>query len=129
MNPDRLTVERRSEGVAGGVEILGLRGLVDTTTAHQVEKVFQSLAREKAFRVLVDLSGVTYVSSAGWGVFVGEIRGFRKNGGDIKLAGMNADVLEVFELLELNSILETFPDNRSALEAIEREASGSTATL
>jgi hypothetical protein len=54
------------------------------------------------------MGGVNYVSSAGWGAFVGEIRGIREHGGDLKIVQMTPDVFEVFEMLEFNRILDYY---------------------
>ena len=54
------------------------------------------------------MGGINYVSSAGWGVFVGEIRGIREGGGDLKIVQMTPDVYEVFAMLEFNKILDFY---------------------
>jgi len=64
---------------------------------------------------VIDLSGVNYISSAGWGIFIGEIKEIRHKGGDIRLSGMSGDVYEVFQLLEFDSILEAFDSADAAI--------------
>ena len=91
-----------------GLSILRVDGVVDTMTASELEKVMNSLLSQKRFRIVVDLAGVDYISSAGWGIFVSNIREVRANRGDIKLARMMPSVYEVFELLEFDSILRAF---------------------
>lgn len=92
----------------GGLSILRVDGVVDTMTASELEKVMSSLLSQKQYRIVVDLGGVDYISSAGWGIFVSNIREVRANRGDIKLARMMPSVYEVFELLEFDSILRAF---------------------
>ncbi len=93
-----------------GVSILRVSGYVDTTTSPDLERRLQALLREKRFHVVVDLSRVEYISSAGWGIFISEIREIREHGGDLKLAGMVPDVKEVFDLLEFENILQSYTD-------------------
>jgi anti-sigma B factor antagonist len=93
-----------------GVSVLRVSGYVDTTTSPDLERRLQALLREKRFHIVVDLSGVEYISSAGWGIFISEIREIREQGGDLKLAGMIPDVREVFDLLEFENILKAYPD-------------------
>lgn len=93
-----------------GVSILRVSGYVDTTTSPDLERRLQALLREKRFHIVVDLSAVEYISSAGWGIFISEIREIREQAGDLKLAGMIADVREVFDLLEFENILQSYPD-------------------
>ncbi|MGD8414390.1 MAG: STAS domain-containing protein [Candidatus Latescibacterota bacterium] len=93
-----------------GVSILKVSGYLDTTTAGELENALYGLLKKKKYQIVVDLSGVNYISSAGWGIFIGEIKTIRDHGGDLKLAGMNGDVREVYELLEFHSILSSYED-------------------
>jgi anti-anti-sigma factor len=93
-----------------GVSILRVSGYVDTTTSPDLERRLQGLLREKRYHVVVDLARVEYISSAGWGIFISEIREIREHGGDLKLAGMAPDVREVFDLLEFENILHSYTD-------------------
>lgn len=98
-----------------GVSVLRVSGYVDTTTSPDLERRLQALLREKRYHVVVDLSKVEYISSAGWGIFISEIREIREHGGDLKLAGMIPDVREVFDLLEFENILQSYPDAELAV--------------
>jgi anti-sigma B factor antagonist len=93
-----------------GVSILRVSGYVDTTTSPELERRLQALLREKRYHIVVDLARVEYISSAGWGIFISEIREIREKGGDLKLAGMIPDVREVFDLLEFENILQSYSD-------------------
>ena len=97
------------------VVVLKLAGLIDSGTSQLLEDRFNSLILKGNVKIVVDLSDVDYISSAGWGIFVGEIKGVRKKSGDIKLAGMRPDVREVFDLLEFNALLEPYESREKAL--------------
>ncbi len=109
------------------LSVLRVDGVVDTMTASELEKVMNSLLAQKRFRIVVDLAGVDYVSSAGWGIFVSNIREVRMNQGDIKLARMAPGVYEVFELLEFDSILRAFDSLEQAKQDFGPGASVPTA--
>jgi len=98
-----------------GVSVLRVSGYVDTTTSPDLERRLQALLREKRYHVVVDLAKVEYISSAGWGIFISEIREIREQGGDLKLSGMIPDVREVFDLLEFENILQSYPDAELAV--------------
>ena len=110
---------------ADDVAVLKVSGYLDTTTAGELENALYSLLNRGSYKIVVDLSGVTYISSAGWGIFIGEIKEIRNHGGDLKLAGMVGDVFEVFQLLEFQSILEAYPTTDEAKEAFTRGANRS----
>lgn len=101
------------------ITILKVSGYLDTTTATELENALEGLLKNHQFKVIVDLSGITYISSAGWGIFIGEIKRIRSQGGDLKLAGMIPDVHEVFLLLEFQTILDAFPTTDDAVAAFE----------
>lgn len=105
------------------ITILKVSGYLDTTTASELENALASLLKNHQYKIVVDLSGVTYISSAGWGIFIGEIKRIRSQGGDLKLVGMIPDVHEVFLLLEFQTILDAFPTIVDAVAAFESGAS------
>ena len=107
---------------AGEVSVLKVSGYLDTTTAGELENALYSLLEKDQYKIVVDLSGVNYISSAGWGIFIGEIKDIRNHGGDLKLAGMVGDVHEVFQLLEFHSILEAYISSKEAAEAFGEAA-------
>jgi anti-anti-sigma factor len=90
------------------VSVLSVQGYVDTTTSAELEESLKRLLKKGRFNIVIDLAGVNYISSAGWGIFISEIKSIRENGGDLKLASMIGDVYEVFELLEFQTILQSF---------------------
>jgi anti-sigma B factor antagonist len=111
-------------GPQGAIAVVRVTGYVDTTTSHELEKKINSILERRIYNIVVDLSGVDYLSSAGWGIFIGEIREMREQGGDLKLSGMSPDVYEVFELLEFQNILEAYKTAEEAVERFEAELTG-----
>ena len=103
------------------VVVLKLQGLVDSGTSQLMEGRLNDLISDGNVKIVVDLDLVDYISSAGWGIFVGEIKGVRASDGDIKLASMRPDVREVFDLLEFNTLLTPYDSRRDALAAFEAD--------
>jgi hypothetical protein len=62
------------------------------------------------FKLVVDLRGVDYISSTGWGVFISELKDIRANGGDLVLVGMITNVYNIYELMEFSTIIKSFDD-------------------
>jgi anti-sigma B factor antagonist len=97
------------------VTLLSLKGAIETTNASTLEEAIDRILGTRCYKIVVDLSGVTYISSAGWGIFISEIKRVRRNAGDIKLAAMTAPVREVFDLLEFNNILRPYQSKEDAV--------------
>lgn len=98
-----------------GISIVIVKGFIDTTTSNELEGSIKKLLHEQRFDIIIDLANVDYISSAGWGIFISEIKKIRENGGDLKLVSMVGDVYEVFELLEFQTILESYDNIEEAV--------------
>ncbi len=99
------------------ISIISVKGYVDTTTSAELEESLKRLLKKGRYNIVIDLEGVNYISSAGWGIFISEIKEIRENGGDLKLAAMIPDVYEVFELLEFQTILESYDSVEEAVRS------------
>ncbi|HHS12594.1 MAG TPA: anti-sigma factor antagonist [bacterium] len=113
-------------GPQSDISIIRVGGYIDTTTSSELERALDSLLKAGVFRVIIDLGNVDYISSAGWGIFISEIKGMRERNGDLKLARMIPDVYEVFELLEFHYILKAFDTVEEAINSFEEEMGIST---
>ncbi len=113
----RLKVSLTAAGTPSDVYVVRLDGAVDTLTSSEVDTVLASLITQKRLRIVLDLAGVGYISSAGWGVFISRLREIREGGGDLKLARMTPDVREIYSLLEFEGVLSHFDRLDSAQAA------------
>ena len=97
------------------INVLELKGYLDAHTAPKLEEAFQTLLRDKRYRIVVNCRDLSYISSAGLGVFMAYIEDVRKNDGDIKLTNMSAKVYNVFDLLGFPLLYEIFRDEQEAI--------------
>lgn len=101
------------------ISVIKVGGYIDTTTSSELEHHLTKLLSQNMYHIIIDLGNVDYVSSAGWGIFISEIKGIREKGGDLKLVGMIPEVYEVFELLEFHYILKAFDSLQDAIKDFE----------
>lgn len=101
---------------SNNVSVLDLKGYLDAHTAPKLEDAFQQLLNSKRFRIVVNFKDLSYISSAGLGVFMAYIEDVRKNEGDIKLTNMSAKVYNVFDLLGFPLLYEIFKDEGEAIK-------------
>ncbi|MBN2030656.1 STAS domain-containing protein [bacterium] len=97
------------------VSIIYLNGYLDAHTAPDFEKALQELVDQERVNIVVNLSELTYISSAGLGVFMGFIENIRDKGGDIKLAEPTEKVYRVFDLLGFPVLYEVFKKEEEAI--------------
>ena len=120
-----IQVSAEVAGSRNHISIIKVGGYIDTTTSSELERALDSLLKQGRFFIIVDLGNVDYISSAGWGIFISEIKSIRENGGDLKLVRMVPDVYEIFELLEFHHILDVYDSVDEAINKFEvLESSG-----
>jgi anti-sigma B factor antagonist len=120
-----IQVSTEIAGSRNHISIIKVGGYIDTTTSSELERALDSLLKQGRFYIIVDLGNVDYISSAGWGIFISEIKSIRENGGDLKLVRMVPDVYEIFELLEFHHILDVYDTVDEAINKFEMlEAAG-----
>ncbi|MFQ5865711.1 MAG: STAS domain-containing protein [bacterium] len=107
-----------SEGRVGArrdIKLLTVKGYVDTMTCSILLNKITNILNGGIFHIIIDMAQVNYVSSAGWGVFVGEIKGIREKGGDLKIVQMTPEVYDVFAMLEFHRILSYYDGIEEAI--------------
>jgi anti-sigma B factor antagonist len=111
------TVQRNT---AGDLTILALNGFLDAHTAPDFENSVQQELDAGHVRLIADCANLTYISSAGLGVFMTFIEEIRAAGGDLKICNLTPKVAQVFEILGFQSIFDIVP---TVDEAAKRFAS------
>ncbi len=105
--------------------VLKLEGFLDAHTAPVFEQAIQKEMEAKRKRIIVDCEKLTYISSAGLGVFMSFIEELREDGGDIKISGAVPKVRQVFDILGFNSlfdIVDTIPQAAEKFSEPRKEA-------
>jgi anti-sigma B factor antagonist len=97
------------------ISVIELKGYLDAHTAPDLETAFQKLITENKFNIVVNCRDLSYISSAGLGVFMAYVEDVRKNKGDIKLTNMTQKVYNVFDLLGFPILYEIFKDEQEAV--------------
>jgi anti-sigma B factor antagonist len=100
----------------GSVKVLKCTGYIDSENSERLKKAIEE-AIAGGGRIVVDLEKIDYVSSAGWGIFVGYLHDARKNNGDIRMAAMKKEVLEIYELLDFTNIFIYFMTSGEAVKS------------
>ena len=90
--------------------VVRIIGNVDGLTAETLLAELQARVGEGHVRLVGDLSGVNYTSSAGLRALLAVLRDARSGGGDLRLAAVHAPVLKILELSGFTSILKVFGD-------------------
>jgi len=97
------------------ITTIAIEGYLDAHTAPQFERAIEDEIGAGRLRIVVDCRSLTYISSAGLGVFMSFIEEVREQGGDIKVAALQPKVESVFEVLGFAEIFDISTDAGAAV--------------
>jgi anti-anti-sigma factor len=103
----------------GEVVVLSVGGSLDSLTAPDLGQAFSTQLDSGHIKLVADLAGVDYSSSAGIRVLLVAVKEARQNGGDLRLAALQANVNKVLTLAGLTSTFQQFPDVEAAVSSFE----------
>jgi anti-sigma B factor antagonist len=109
-----LSVETRE---VGDVTLLYPRGFINAHTVRRFESEIQKALEQKRFKLVVNCEGLTYIASAGLGAMMGAIEEIRGNGGDLRIAGLNETVRNIFEILGFHHLYRIFTSEVEAIRS------------
>lgn len=111
---DELTV--KSE-IRKGAAVVTVSGRVDSVTAGALDEQLARIAKENS-KLVLDMQGVTYLSSAGVRAIVRTLQSAQKAGGEVFLANVSDSVERVLETVGMLHLLRTFRAVDDALKAL-----------
>ncbi len=112
IRPVAYQVERAQDGE---IQILQLRGSVDALSASDLDKTLQAALAAAESRIVVDLSSVDFVSSAGFGSLLAAGRTSRRTGAKMIVCGVHGSAEEAIKVLGIAEFFTMAPDRASAL--------------
>ncbi|MCC6188134.1 MAG: STAS domain-containing protein [Anaerolineales bacterium] len=93
------------------------RGRLDLPAARAMEDALNELCNAGRARVVVDLSEVDYMASAGLKALLTGLRRARLLNGDVRLAALHERVRDVFEMSGFDQVFRTFPTPDEAVQS------------
>ena len=80
-------------------------GRIDTQAATDMDQALQAAVSAGRNNLVVDMSGVEYISSVGLRALAAVLVKSRAEGGDMKLAALNARVTRVFNIIGFDLLM------------------------
>ena len=97
--------------------VLSLKDEIDLHVPPSVTASLNEMIKKKPERLVVDLSGVPYIDSAGLAALIGAMQEVEGYSGKFLLAGLQETVRAVLESSRLDQVFQIFPDADAALAA------------
>ena len=114
-NPLRLGIDVQK---VQGCPVLQVSGEIDIYTAPMFKQAVVGLVSDGNADVVIDLSGVTFMDSSGFGTLLGATRRLRPAGGGLHLAGANTTIQRMLRLTRLDTIMQLYDTPEEAVRAV-----------
>ena len=99
------------------VTLVTVAGSLDSNSSPKAQQALDGILANGARKVVLDLSGVDYISSAGLRVMLAMAKRL-SGGGALRLFGLNETVREVFDVSGFSTILAVFATEADALQGL-----------
>ncbi|MDZ4765481.1 MAG: STAS domain-containing protein [Chloroflexota bacterium] len=97
------------------VTLVQVNGRIDSTNANRLGAALTDEIDNGHTRIVLDLSSVEYMSSAGLREIVMAYKRVQRSAGDVRIAHPSDRVMEVLEVSGLDSVFQIFPSQGEAV--------------
>ncbi len=104
------------------IAIVRVDGEVDEDGVRQLRIALVNCLRNNGYNVVVNLSGMKFISYMGVGVLVERLRQFRSYDGDMKLVGLNMYTQRLFRMTGVTSLFDVYESEADAIREYKEAA-------
>lgn len=101
-----------------GVHFIAVNGEIDAGSSIYLDNALKEAMGNGEKKIVVDLSGLSYISSAGLGVFISHLDEFKLQKIELAIFGINETVKQVFDILGLEKLLTIVETKEAAVETL-----------
>jgi len=96
--------------VVDGIPTIYLQGELDSYSAPRVRNILDTLTESQQPTVLIDVTGLEYIDSAGLGVLVAALKVVNDHDGALAIVGLTPAVARVFRVTGLDNLFTVCAD-------------------
>ncbi len=113
-----LNLEEKTDGE---INIVSIKGCLDSSSFPLFAKCLSSHIKAGDAKIVVDMQELIYISAAGVGVLMGNLREARGKGGDIKLCRMPPKIRNFFDMIGFSRLFKIYDTREKAIKAFSTE--------
>jgi anti-anti-sigma factor len=115
-----LRVSNLSWKQSGGVSILQFRANAELTqSARELDQLRREVLEQSDSRVIIDLSRVTKIDSAGLGQLMGCYSHLVRNAGSMKILNARPEVRRLLDMTGISALLPNYRDEMDAMRSFD----------
>jgi anti-sigma B factor antagonist len=104
----------------GDVTVIDANGRITLGEgASAFRDIIRDLAAKGDKKLLLNLSGVSYIDSSGIGELVSGFTTVTNNGGQLKLVGLSKRVKDLLQITKLYTVFEAYDDEAQAVRSFK----------
>ncbi len=101
------------------ISVLDISGDIDFHEMLRIKDVIGSLVENQRIKVILNLKAVDHINYLSIGVLLERLMVLRNLNGDLKLAGMNPYVMDIFRVVGMDRIFEQYGSLEDAIESFD----------
>lgn len=102
-----------------GRQVLDVKGEIDVYTAPQFKEAVDKMVNAGQKHLLIDMSGVRYMDSSGFGALLSAMKRLKPDGGTISLINVSAPIDRILRITRLNQVFATYDTLDEAIQATQ----------
>lgn len=100
-----------------GVDVIHLKGRIIYESENYVKSEIEKHFEAGQKKLVLDLSGLSYINSSGLGILINLLKKIRGQNGDMYLAGLSREISELFRITSLDHVFRIFDTVDEAVAA------------
>lgn len=84
-----------------------------------VKEQLKSFFNKPDTRLVLNLEGIKFIDSSGFGVFLSIMKTANNNHGQFKICTISREVMELFKLLQLHNVFELYNSQEECLKSFK----------
>ncbi|NJC96483.1 MAG: hypothetical protein C3F07_19075 [Anaerolineales bacterium] len=96
------------------ISVMKIMGQVDSETAPELDRALSGLLADGRNKIVLDLTGMDFMSSAGLRALVKALKGAQGSGGDVRLASVPETVQGILLTVGMTQMFKLFPTSEEA---------------
>lgn len=108
----------KTSSLDNGIALVEAKGaLVGGEETDELRRAIAGFVASNYDKLIIDLSGVTYVNSTAIGVLVGAHTSYSRKGWHIKLCGVSKNIDSIFVITKLSLVFDVHDTRESAIKS------------
>lgn len=101
------------------ITVVSFKGInrFNAIITEPVKEEIKSLFTSPNTKLILDLSGIQFIDSSGFGVFLSIMKTANNNNGYFKISNISEEVMELFKLLQLHNVFEIYNIREDAVKS------------